>query len=73
MLDERVLQYWTQSHKTYGAPRITADLHDEGIDVDRKTVAKSMRRQGIEGISPKFLGTGDNDSWNRCHITSLTG
>lgn len=52
-LDERVLQYWTKSHKTYGAPRITADLHDEGIDVDRKTVAKSMRRQGIEGISPR--------------------
>ncbi|AKK10213.1 transposase [Corynebacterium uterequi] len=52
-LDASVLRSWTQSHQTYGAPRITADLRGMGLVVDKKTVAKSMRRLGIEGISPR--------------------
>lgn len=44
---------WVDSHKTYGCPRIHAQLGREGIRVNRKTVAQSMRRQGLEGVSPR--------------------
>lgn len=52
-LDEQVRWFHDRSRGTYGAPRITADLHDAGVDVDRKTVARSMKRQGLEGFSTR--------------------
>jgi len=35
---------------TYGAPRITAELHDAGLAVNRKKVARVMRRYRIQGL-----------------------
>lgn len=52
-LDKRIHDIWEDSDEVYGAPRITAELVDEGIIVNRKTVAKRMRMMGIEGISPR--------------------
>lgn len=52
-LDTKVHPAWKDSDKTYGAPRVTKDLHEEGIKINVKTVAKAMRRLGIEGISPR--------------------
>lgn len=52
-VDRRVRHIWVDSHKTYGSPRIHAQLRREGLFVDRKTVAASMRRQDIQGISPR--------------------
>jgi putative transposase len=47
----------TQAHKdsggTYGSPRITAELRDQGEVVTAKTVAKIMASIGLEGISPR--------------------
>jgi transposase InsO family protein len=35
---------------TYGAPRITAELHDHGLAVNHKRVARVMRRHRIQGL-----------------------
>ena len=38
------------SDGTYGAPRLHADLADEGIHVGRKRVARLMRAAGLRGV-----------------------
>jgi transposase InsO family protein len=40
----------TASDGTYGAPRITAELHDNGLPVNHKRVARVMRRFGVQGL-----------------------
>src|SRR5439155_7799206 len=35
---------------TYGAPRITAELQDNGHRVNHKRVARVMRRFGVQGL-----------------------
>ncbi len=43
-----------QSRFTYGSPRVTVDLKDQGMEICENTVAKLMRRQGSgrEGQTP---------------------
>lgn len=60
--DAKVAKVFEDSDQTYGAPRVAAQLHREGTTADRKTVAQSMRRQGIEGISPPEVPAGDHHS-----------
>ncbi|WP_454972570.1 IS3 family transposase [Corynebacterium propinquum] len=52
-LDRHIHDIWEDSDEVYGAPRITAELAEDGVYVNRKTVAKRMRMMGIEGISPR--------------------
>ena len=52
-LDAQVAQFHQACDGVYGAPRLLADLRDAGVRVSRKTVAASLRRQGLAGISPR--------------------
>nr|WP_156996518.1 IS3 family transposase [Knoellia aerolata] len=52
-LAQKVLTAHEGSDGVYGSPRITAELREAGEVVSRKTVAKVMRANGIEGISPR--------------------
>ncbi|MGE5695467.1 MAG: IS3 family transposase, partial [Candidatus Sericytochromatia bacterium] len=52
-LDAKVAAFHAASDGVYGAPRILADLRADGETVSRKTVASSLRRQGLAGISPR--------------------
>lgn len=50
-LTERVRSIHEDSRGTCGAPRIHAQLADEGIPVSRKRVARLMRESGLAGVS----------------------
>ena len=54
-LDERILAIHTASHGTYGEPRITAELADQGITVSANTVAARMVALGIQGVCPRLF------------------
>jgi len=50
-LTERIWMIHTDSRETYGCPRITAELRDDGECVGHNRVARLMKAAGIEGIS----------------------
>jgi transposase InsO family protein len=49
-LATRIRAAHTDSRGTYGAPRITAELREGGLQVNRKRVARVMRAAGIAGL-----------------------
>lgn len=53
MLTTKIAKFHTASDQVNGAPRILADLREDGETVSQKTVAKIMRANGIRGISPR--------------------
>jgi transposase InsO family protein len=49
--DDRIRKVHRDSDGTYGVPRITAELRDEGgLLVNHKRVARIMRTMGLEGV-----------------------
>ena len=46
-LRARIAELHSRSDKTYGSPRILAELRDEGRHVSRKRVARIMRENGL--------------------------
>ena len=52
-LDAQVAASHTGSDGVYGTPRILAELRTAGETMSGKTVAASLRRQGLAGISPR--------------------
>ena len=51
VLSEQIRTIHQQSRGTYGAPRIHAELAEQGVRVSRKRVARLMREAGLEGVS----------------------
>ena len=43
-----IARWFAMHHGTYGSPRITADLRDEGWRVSKNTVAQLMRELGLQ-------------------------
>ena len=61
-LSKRIAAIHEASKETYGAPRIHAELADEGIQVGRKRVERLMLANGLRGVSRrKFAVTTERD------------
>jgi transposase InsO family protein len=54
-LDAKIISFHRASGGTYGAPRITTDLHEAGDSVSRNTVAARMAALGVVGVSPRLF------------------
>jgi putative transposase len=54
-LDAKILSFHKDSRGTYGSPRITLDLHEDGDAESHHTVATRMAALGIAGISPRSV------------------
>jgi transposase InsO family protein len=49
-LANRIYDIWRRSRRRYGAPRVTAALWRQGVEVNEKRVARLMAELGIAGI-----------------------
>jgi len=56
-LAKRIEEIHRDSRRTYGAPRVHAELKAEGIACGRKRVARIMRAKGLVGVSPRRYKT----------------
>ncbi len=53
LLVNRIREIHKESGGTYGSPRVTAELHDEGRIVNRKRIERLMRIHDIVGYTPE--------------------
>lgn len=64
-LVERIRQVHESSRRTYGAPRVHRSLLAAGIRLNRKTVARLMRRHGIRSQTCRKFKVRTTDSHHR--------
>ena len=61
-LDRRIREIFARHRQCYGVPRITDELHDEGIECSENRVARRMRALGLRAIqAKKFKVTTDSN------------
>lgn len=59
---ERIRRIHAESFGTYGAPRIHAELAEQGVRIGRKRVARLMEQAGLQGVTRrKFVVTTKRD------------
>jgi transposase InsO family protein len=60
-LSQRIKKIYESSKKTYGSPRVTIALLEEGIHVSRPRVARLMKQQNLQSIiRKKWIVTTDS-------------
>jgi putative transposase len=67
VLSERIRSIHAESDATYGAPRIRAELVEQGTPIARKRVARLMRQARLQGVSRRrgFVVTTRRDARQR--------
>jgi len=53
LLVKMIKDIWKKFRRVYGSPRITAELHDQGISCGKNRVARLMRENGIKARTKK--------------------
>jgi transposase InsO family protein len=63
----RIKEIWKQSRCTYGSPRITIELNEEGMRCGKNRIARIMKVNGIQAkMKRKYKVT--TDSWHKYPI-----
>jgi putative transposase len=65
---EQIEDAHVRSRRTYGAPRVTAELKEQGVAISQNTVAKLMRRQGLAAMARRRYVPQTTDSGHDCPI-----
>ena len=62
-IEDKIIDIYDESHKNYGAPKITQKLHEIGEEISEKTVGNYMRELGIKAqyIKPYTATTTNSD------------
>lgn len=53
VLTQQIKRIWQANRRCYGAPRIHAELKDQGIAISRKRVARLMQQAHLQVMPPK--------------------
>lgn len=53
VLQDKIKAIWQANHRTYGVPRIHAELQAQGITISRKRVSRLMKLAGLKVRKPK--------------------
>ena len=61
-LQERIDAAWIASRKTYGSPRMTAQLQEEGVPCSENRVARLMAEEGLKARETKVFTAQTTDS-----------
>ena len=73
-LADKIVDIFTQSRRTYGAPRITTKLAEEGVRVGKKRVARLMVLRGLAGrVKRRFKKTTIADPMAESSAIDLIG
>jgi putative transposase len=67
-LTRRIRTVHAGSHRTYGAPRVHAELKADGLSAGRKRIAGLMRAAGIAGVA---FGNRCKDAYNNAMCESF--
>ena len=60
-LRAKIIAIHATSYKTYGRPRIHAELQSQGVRIGGKRIARLMKSSGIRGVQPRrFVNTTDS-------------
>ncbi len=69
-----IREVYLSSDCRYGYRKITADLHNQGIIINKKKVLKIMQEMGIEGLYPKkYINTTIRNNEHKIYPYLLTG
>ena len=63
-MDQKVREVFERHRGRYGAPRITEELRDLGCSCDEKTIASSLRRQGLRARAARRFKATTNSKHN---------
>lgn len=64
LLDQQVAEAFAARKKRSGSPTLVLDLQDQGHSYNRKTVAASMKRQGLRAKAAKKFKATTNSNHN---------